>query len=147
MRVFLDTNILLDIVGRREPLDTASQQVLERCDALDFDLGVAGHGLATVFYLTGRTAGRASALAVVHQLLSWADVAPLGDAEARAALGFGIADYEDALQAAAAASWEADVLITRDAIGFAGSPVPVLSPDEFLKRYPAPSEGNPGLQP
>ncbi|HEY5893096.1 MAG TPA: PIN domain-containing protein [Chthoniobacterales bacterium] len=81
------------------------------------------------FYLTQRKAGNAQALAVIHQILSRAKVAPLGDAEARAALGYGIADYEDALQASAAASWAANWLITRDATGFAGCPVPVLSPE------------------
>ena len=140
MRVFLDTNILLDIVERRAPFFAASRQVLERCDAHGFDLFLAGHGLATVFYLTERKAGNATALAVIHQILGFAEVAPLGDAEARSALGYGIADYEDALQAAAAAACAADWLVTRDGAGFAGCPVPVLSPQEFLKRFPEPEE-------
>ena len=57
MLVFLDTNILLDIVEQRQPFFAASQQVLERCDLLGFDLSVASHGLATIFYLTERKAG------------------------------------------------------------------------------------------
>ncbi len=32
MRVFLDTNILLDIVEQRLPFYTASQTVLDECD-------------------------------------------------------------------------------------------------------------------
>ena len=136
MRVFLDTNILLDIVGQRDPFFAASQKLLERCDRLSCGLFLAAHGLATVFYLTERKAGNALALAVVHQILGWAEVAPLGDAEARSALGHGITDYEDALQASAAAACGADWLITRDASGFAGCPVPILSPDEFLERFP-----------
>ena len=137
MRIFLDTNILLDIIEQRPPFFAASQQTLERCDALGFDLSVASHGLATLFYITERKAGNAAALAVIHQILSWAEVAPLGDPEARSALGYGIADYEDALQAAAAAACSADWLITRDANGFAGCPVPILAPEEFLIRFPA----------
>lgn len=108
MRVFLDTNILLDVVERRVPFFAASQEALERCDAIGCDLFLASHGLATLFYLTERKAGAATALAVIHQILGFAQVAPLGDAEARAALGYGIADYEDALQAAAADSCGAD---------------------------------------
>ena len=138
MRIFLDPNILLDIVERRAPFFDASLQVLERCDLLGFNLSIAGHGLATLFYLTERKSGNATALAVIHQILASAEVAPLGDAEARRALGYGISDYEDALQVAAAAAYAADFMITRDEIGFASSPVPILSPDEFLKRFPAP---------
>jgi len=138
VRVFLDTNILLDIVEQRQPFCTAAEQTLERGDLLGCDIIIAAHGLATIFYLTERQAGSGTALAAVHQILGWAEVATLGDTEARSALGCGIIDYEDALQAAAAASSGADWLITRDTSGFAGCPVPTLSPDEFLQRFPAP---------
>jgi predicted nucleic acid-binding protein len=140
VRIFLDTNILLDIVEQRAPFFVASRQVLERCDVHGFDLFLASHGLATIFYLTERKAGNAAALTVIHQILGFAEVAPLGDAEARSALGFGIADYEDALQAAAAAACAADWLITRDATGFAGCPVGILSPEEFLQHFPVPAQ-------
>jgi predicted nucleic acid-binding protein len=137
VRVFLDTNVLLDIAWRRPPFAAASRQVLERCDLLGCELSIAAHGLATIFHLAERMSGSHTAIAMVHQLLGWAEVAPLGDMEARAALGYGIRDYEDALQAAAAVSAGADWLVTRDAVGFAGCPVPTLSPDEFLGRFPA----------
>jgi predicted nucleic acid-binding protein len=138
MRLFLDTNILIDVANKRPPFFAASAAVLERCDLLGIDLFLAAHGLATVFYVTKRKSGNATALASIHQILSFAEVAPLGDAEARSALGYGIPDYEDALQAAAASACAADWLITRDATGFAGSPVPILSPEEFLQRFPPP---------
>lgn len=137
MRVFLDTNILLDVVEQRFPHAPPSQAMLDRCDSLGFDLLVAAHGLATLFYITRRKAGSATAMQVIHQILAWAEVAPLGDVEARRALGYGITDYEDALQAAAAESAGADWLITRDPKGFLSCPIPVLSPDEFLTKFPA----------
>lgn len=112
------------------------QEVLERCDLLGIDLSIAAHGLATIFYITERKAGNAMALAAIHQILLWAEVAPLGDAEARRALGYGITDYEDALQAAAAEACSADWVVTCDAAGFTNCPIPALSPDEFLQRFP-----------
>jgi predicted nucleic acid-binding protein len=137
VRIFLDTNILLDIIGERTPFFEYSRQVLERCDLLGFEPFLASHGLATIFYLTERKAGTATALAAIRQILGFAQVAPLGDAEARNALGYGIPDYEDALQAAAAVACAAEWLVTRDATGFAGCPIAILSPGEFLQRFPA----------
>jgi predicted nucleic acid-binding protein len=137
VRIFLDTNILLDIVEHRVPFSANSQMVLERCDSRGFELLISPHGLATIYYITERKSGGSTALSMVHQILGFASVATLGDGEARNALGYGMADYEDALQAAAAAACGADWLVTRDATGFAGNPVPVLSPEEFLKRFPA----------
>jgi len=135
VRIFLDTNILLDVVEQRDPFFAASKEVLERCDARGWDLLVASHGLATLFYLTARKSGKSAALDAIEQILAWAEAAPLGDAEARAALSYGITDYEDALQVSAAVAGGADWFITRDPAGFTASPISVLSPEEFLTRF------------
>ncbi len=136
MRIFLDTNILLDIVEQRPAWFAASQHMLERCDAHSFELFVAPHGVATVFYIVRRKIGGPDARRLIHDLLGWATVAPCGDAECRRALALGIADYEDALQAACAEGCRAERLVTRDVAGFAASPVPAVTPDDFLQLYP-----------
>ena len=142
MRVFLDTNILLDIVEQRMPHYAVSLAVLERGDDLDFELFIAWHGLATVFYITAGKQSEADATNMIRNLLSWATVSTVGHDEAQQALGYGIADYEDALQAAAANACAASWIVTRDATGFTGSPVPVISPDDFVLRFAA-SAGTP----
>ncbi len=135
MRVFLDTNILLDIIEQRMPFFTSSQAILDECDMQGIEVSVAWHGVATVFYITARKQGEAYALQMIQDLLSWTTVATVGHSEALSALGYGITDYEDALIAAAAQACGADWLITRDASGFSKSPVPSLSPETFLQRF------------
>lgn len=137
MRVFLDTNILLDIVEQRMPFFTASQAVLDECDQRGHEIFIAWHGAATVFYITARKRGESLALQMIRDLLSWATVATVGQDEAVAALEYGITDFEDALIAAAANVSGADWLITRDAEGFTKSPVPAISPGSFLQQLPA----------
>ncbi len=132
MRVFLDTNILLDIVEQRLPFYTASQAVLDECDQRGFEVFVAWHGLATVFYITARKRGEVYALEMIRDLLNWATVATVGQDDAREALGYGITDYEDALIAAAAAASGVDWLVTRDEAGFLKGPVPPINPSNFL---------------
>jgi hypothetical protein len=44
-----------------------------------------------------------------------------------------MADFEDAVQAAAAQDCEIDIVITRDKAGFHDSGLNVYSPEEFLK--------------
>lgn len=134
MRVFLDTNILLDIVEQRMPFYTASQAVLDECDQRGFEVFVAWHGIATVFYITAKKQGDAYALQMIRDLLGWATVATVGQGEAVDALGYGITDYEDALIAAAASSSGVDWLVTRDEAGFLKGPVPPISPTDFLQK-------------
>lgn len=134
MRVFLDTNILFDIVEQRMPHYTASQAVLDECDQRGIEVFVAWHGLATVFYITAKKRGEPYALQMIRDLLTWATVATVGQNEAQEALCYGITDFEDALIAAAASSAHVDWLITRDENGFSKGPVPAINPADFLLK-------------
>jgi hypothetical protein len=141
MRVFLDTNILLDVIEQRRPFFVASQAVMDCCDKLGSETHIAWHGLATMFYITAKKQSEAYAFLMVRSLLSWATVATVGHQEAHAALGFGINDYEAALQAAAAPASGAYWIVTRDVSGFSGSPVPAISPNDFLTKFASPASG------
>lgn len=57
-------------------------------------------------------------------------------ANAVQALSWPMVDYEDALQAVAAQACSAHWIITRNERDFAASPVPSLTPEAFLSRYP-----------
>jgi predicted nucleic acid-binding protein len=138
MRVFLDTNILLDVLLNRPGLVEGSEDVIVRSEDAGAAIFVAWHGLATAYYLLKRGRTESEALAEVDKILAWAQVATAGDAEARTARNLGLPDFEDALQAAAAAACGADWIVTRDCNGFTNSPVPAITPEDFLARYPAP---------
>ncbi len=96
---------------------------------------LAWHSLSNVFYIYGRKVGQKKAFAALEDALTYMTVATVGQNEALRAFGLGFADLEDALQAVSAEATQADFLITRDAGGFAASPVPVLSPEEFVARF------------
>lgn len=139
MRVFFDTNILLDIIEQRNPHFQSSEAALLACNAQGAQMVLAWHSLSNVFYIYGRKVGEKKALEALQDTLSYMTVATVGQTEALRAFELGFADLEDALQAVAAEAAQADFLITRDERGFATSPVPVLSPEEFAARF----SGNP----
>ena len=138
MRVFLDTNILLDVLMNRPDFVADSEAVILRCEALGAGMFVAWHGLATAYYLLKRGRTETEAMGEVDRILAWARVASAGDAEARQARSLGFTDFEDAMQAASAEACGAHWLITRDAADFAASPVSAISPADFLARFPLP---------
>jgi len=138
MRVFLDTNILLDVLLSRQSLAAESEEVILRCEALGAEMFLAWHGLATAFYLLKRGRTHADALREVDRILSWARVASSGDAEARRARSLGFSDFEDALQAVAAEACGAGCIVTRNTPDFSLSAVAALLPQEFLSQYPLP---------
>jgi hypothetical protein len=107
-----------------------------RCDQLQEPVFIAWHGLATAFYIYSRKVGEAAAHLALGQLLGSVSVAYTGQREAMRAFQLPISDLEDAMQAVAADACGADCIVTRNTRDFTGSPVPVLTPQEFLAAHP-----------
>lgn len=138
MRVFLDTNIIIDILAKRQPHYADSQDVMDRCGDLQCEVYIAWHGLATAFYVFGSVVGEAAAQSAMQGFLQNARVATVGDSDAHRAFDLGFTDLEDALQASAAEACAAQCVVTRNQADFANSPVPALTPQEFLMQNPVP---------
>jgi predicted nucleic acid-binding protein len=138
MRIFLDTNILLDVLLDRHPFVADSESAILRCEELGAGMFIAWHGLATAYYLLKRGRTEMEALGEVDKILAWARVAESTDAHARQARALGFNDFEDALQAVAASACAADWIVTRNGQDFSRSPVPTLTPTDFLSQFPTP---------
>ena len=132
MRVLLDTDVLLDVALKRESFLTASQDVLRWAEGEPGQAAVAWHTLSNIAYLT------VSPREFIRQLLRFVEVAEVGTKEARQAVGLPMTDLEDALQAAAALAFGASFVVTRNVRDYRKSPVPALSPADFLARLEKP---------
>lgn len=134
MKLLLDINVVLDVVLGRAPWAREAALLLSAVEAGRAEGHVAGHTVTTLHHLVARARDRRVAATAVTDLLRIARVVPLGDADFQQALVLGLDDFEDAVQAAAALRIGADALVTRDAKGFRGIPVPVRSAGEVLAR-------------
>jgi predicted nucleic acid-binding protein len=129
MRVLIDTDVLLDVALNREPFVRDSRQVLRWAQDEPRQAAVGWHSLSNLAYLTGPTARD-----FIRDLTEFVEIAPVSTREARQALGFPMTDFEDALQAAAALAFDALFVVTRNIRDYKGSPVPPISPSNFLKE-------------
>lgn len=127
MRVLIDTDVLLDVALAREPHVAASLAVLEWAEK-GGEAAVAWHSLANCAYLL--KSGRR----FLRNLLDLVEVASVGSDDAKVAMGLPMADLEDAFQAASALAWKADLIVTRNLRDYRKSPVPAVSPGDFMKR-------------
>jgi len=127
MRVLIDTDVLLDVALAREPHVSASVAVLEWAEK-GGEAAVAWHSLANCAYLL--KGGRL----FLKNLLEIVEVAAVGSQDAKIAMGLPMTDLEDAFQAASALAWKADFIVTRNLPDYRKSPVPAVSPLDFLKR-------------
>lgn len=127
-RVLVDLNVLLDVLFDREPHAAASASLWAAVEERRAEGLIAAHGFTTLFYLVAKVRGRGGARAVVTDLLQIFGVAPVDEQVLRRASALDLADFEDAVAAAAAEAVGCECVVTRDPDGFAGSPVDALEP-------------------
>lgn len=135
MRLLIDTNVILDVAFQRPAFVRAGSAVVKLCQS-QHQGWIAWHTLSNAFYLVRQhTKSSTVTMQFCQHLLSWASVSTVGHGDAIRAVSLGFSDVEDAMQAASAEACNADYIITRNTRDFAASPVPALTPDDFLARY------------
>lgn len=143
MRVLLDANILLDCLvlessGLPRSGKDSSEKVLMLCDTGVHQGMVAWHTLPILAYYHERQHSSQDTAMMMDALLALVDVPTVGHRDALMWRSHGITDFEDSLQMAAAIAGAADVFITRNTSDFAGSMMPVMTPETFLAAYSQP---------
>lgn len=131
MVVLADSNVVFDVLGKRQPHYAASNQILCLCRRKAIVGAVAFHTVANVFYYYGK----AATPFLKEQLLVHLAVYGASSAGIQEVLRWGMNDWEDALQAAAAQSARASFIVTRNVKDFKFSRVPAISPQDFLRRF------------
>lgn len=133
MKILIDTNVLVDVALSRPGLQEASGSVVAWSLNHPGSGFLAVHSLATVSYLMGRVTGATKAREFIADLVAGIDMAPMDTAGVGRALKLPLADFEDALIAAAAESAGATHIVTRNLPDFRRSPVKAVPPEEFVR--------------
>ena len=132
LKVLLDLNVILDVLQQREPFYVTSAHVLAQAENGSVEGWIAAHSVTTLFYLLARDRSTSQARMVVSDLLSILSVAAVDQEVIDQALTLPYADFEDAVQMAAAIRSEVQYVITRNVRDYKAGPLPVLQPVELL---------------
>lgn len=132
MRVFVDTNVLLDVLAEREPFYADSQRVWTLSEAGRIEAFVSAVSFTNCYYIVRKYAGARRAEKALRLLRDVFTPADLTSQVINQAMDSGFADFEDAVQFYSAARAQAECIITRDVDHFPRAHPPVLSPAEFL---------------
>lgn len=131
-RQFLDTNILVDLLDRREPFCHDAVCIFTMAYNRQVQLFVSPMTFTIASFLLRRhgTEGVRNLLSNFRQL---SRVATVNERTIDDSLASQFKDFEDAVQYYAAVKIKADFIITRNGKDFALSQIPVLTPSEFLE--------------
>lgn len=132
-RVFLDTNVLLDVLLRREPLVNDSAQVLDMGFKDKVELYTTPLTFAICLFVARKSLGYANALEALKILERHIHIAMMDASQLHKALYDDAPDFEDMLQYQAAMMANYSYIITRNEQHFPKSGIAVLPPTEFLQ--------------
>ena len=135
MRVLIDTNVILDILQKREPFFTDSYWALRRALENDAECLISASATTDIFYVLRKSLGSAQQakehIDQLAQVVSFADVQGM---DIHTALMRAMPDFEDAVVDAVAERSGASYILTRNIKDFTGSVVPAILPADFLNK-------------
>lgn len=133
-KIFLDTNVILDLIQEREGADNA-RKIVEYSQRNDYiHIYVSYLSIANSAYiLRKRTIQEIKS--EISSLFKIVNILPSGDMQIMSAMKSGSPDFEDALQIACAEEKDCDLIITRNPDHFRDyTEISVLSPEEFVRH-------------
>lgn len=136
MKVFLDTNVLIDVLAVREPFYADSAALWTLAEEGGFKGCVSVISFTNIFYIVRKLAGLQRARTALV-LLRDSFVPVECDADVlRQAIDANLNDFEDAVQYFSALRVQADCLVTRNPGHFpVDSQCPIITPHGFLAEY------------
>lgn len=127
-RWLVDSDVLLDVVLEREAHVGPSRRVLDLLREGAGEAFVAWHTVSNLYYNARKGSDATSARAYIASLLDFVEIAPTTTDDLHQALTLPMADFEDAMQVAAARACDARFIVTRNVRDFAQSPIPSITP-------------------
>ncbi len=133
MTVLIDTNVILDVLLKRERFMWKSSNVLLLSEKEIIDGYVTASSITDIFYITNKTyKDKRKSMGLLKELLKTIRIAAVSGEEIYRAIELDWNDFEDAVQYTAGEQLHADYIITRDTGGYINSSITVITPSEFL---------------
>lgn len=135
MKLFIDTNVVLDLLQYREPWVHDTLVLFQLAKEKRVELIVTDLTFVNVVYIAGKNVDKKKLNETLIGLKKYLTIVPIGDACIEQALSGDYADFEDAVQCFAAKREKVDYILSRDEKGFYMSEIPVINVTEFLNSY------------
>ena len=134
MRVLLDTNVVLDVLLKRNPWMAQSAAVWDLCDKGLLEGSLGATTITDIFYFSRRAINLEAAHNAVQVCLDTFAICEVNRVILEAAKAKSGNDFEDNILIACAEMHSLDGIVTRDKKGFKDAAVPAYTPHELLQE-------------
>ncbi len=132
--ILLDTDVLIDVALDREPHSEPGFELLEHIEGGAEHASIAWHSISNLYYVVRPNLGDVTTRQFIRELTDFVYVAETDTESIRFANRLPMADFEDAMQVAAAQACEAQFIVTRNVGDYKQSPIPAMTPQQMLEQ-------------
>lgn len=134
-KLFIDTNIVLDLLGQRAPFYQDAAKIFSLADRKEVKLYVSSLSFANANYILSKLKSKEEARAILTRFKVLVEVLALDDKILELSLNDdAYSDFEDGLQYYSALENESDVIITRNLRDFKTSAIPAMTAGQYLQK-------------
>ncbi len=134
-KVYLDTNIILDLLGERYPFYQPIAKIASLAENGKLTMVVSPISFTTVNYFLSKFESTKIAGEKLRKFKILCEVCSIDGQTIDKGLNSSFKDFEDALQYYCAIDSECEIIITRNGKDFKESQLPILTAEEFLISF------------
>ena len=131
--VFLDTNIVIDVLANREPFSNFASRLLDYGDKGKINIYISALSYSNIYYILRRSCSHKEMISLLKDINSILTTIDVTGYIIQEALESKLKDFEDAIQLNTALSnKKIQAIVTRDPKGFKNTEISVLTPQEAI---------------
>ena len=135
-KVFVDTNILVDLLSMRAPFYDDSVKLFSLADKKKIELSISSLTIANTNYILTKQLGKFQSKAILKKIAFVVQILPLNSKVIDLALiDETFSDYEDGLQYFTAIEHQQDVIVTRNLKDYKNASITVMTPRQFVEYF------------
>lgn len=134
-KVFVDSDIILDLLARREPNYIFAAKLFTLIDQQKIIGFTSPIVFANLHYLLKKNTSNLSALKSLRKLKTLINILPVDERVIEQSLNSDFSDFEDAIQYFTAVNNGINLILTRNKVDFKKSKIPIATAEEYLKSW------------
>jgi len=131
MKVYVDSDVILDVLLGRDVFLCESSQILNRCERGEMLGCTTALAIANIHYILRRYDAK-KAKKAIQSLRDIFNILPVSDREIGQSLDSNFKDFEDGVQNFVVGNYGCSLVLTRNKKDYVSSLLKVLTPKEYL---------------
>jgi predicted nucleic acid-binding protein len=133
--VFVDTDIVLDLLGNRKPFYRHAAELFSIADRSELTIFVSSLSFSNLNYILSKQYSSNQARKVLMKFKTLVTVLSVSDKVVELALLSDFKDFEDALQYYTALENGVTLLLTRNLKDYKTAGIPIMTAEQYLKKH------------